>query len=72
MKAIFNKSYFTDSYIVFILTMESVFKQEWKHSELTAQNRQKERNKTEHFMNKKNRTRLNTLRTKRMEQERTL
>ena len=26
MKAIFNKSYFTDSYIVFILKMESVFK----------------------------------------------
>ena len=51
MKAIFNKSYFTDSYIVFILKMESVFKQERKRSELTAQNRQKERNKKEHFKN---------------------
>ena len=41
-------------------------KQERKRSELTTQNRQKERNKTEHFKNKKNGTRQNTLRTKRM------
>ena len=47
-------------------------KQERKRSKLTAQNRQKERNKKEHFKNKKNGTRKNTLRTKRMEQERAL
>ena len=47
-------------------------KQERKRSELTAQNRQKERNKKEHFKNKKNGTRKNTLRTKRTEQERAL
>ena len=41
-----------------------LLKQERKRSELTAQNRQKERNKKEHFKNKKNGTRKNTLRTK--------
>ena len=52
--------------------MEFQEKQERKRSELTAQNRQKERNKKEHFKNKNNGTRKNTLRTKRTVQERTL
>ena len=50
-------------YTVLKTKVRFLYQQERKRSEMTAQNRQKERNKKEHFKNKKNGKRKNTLRT---------